>query len=74
MSKIQKKIADRFMKMTIYWHVKKTYFDKSIIPTAEQVIQDIDKQALNTLISQGYTEDEIGKMAEDIIGREKCKG
>jgi len=38
MSKIQKKIADRFMHMTIYWHIKKIYFDKSITPTTEQVI------------------------------------
>ena len=74
MSKIKRKIADRFLHVTIYYHINNTYFKKGITPTVEQVIQDIDKDALNTLLSQGYTEDEINKIVEDTIRRKKCKG
>ena len=74
MSGIQKKIADRFMRMTIYWHIQSTYFKRGVTPTAEQVMQDINDSALNTLLAQGYTEDGIKEMVEGIIRRQKCKG
>ena len=74
MSRIQKKISDRFIRMTIKYHIERTYYKKGITPTGEQVIQDIDKEALNTLLSQGYTEDKIKEIVEDTIRRQKCKG
>ena len=73
MSRVQKKIADRFMCMAIHNHVKKTYFKKGVHPTVEQVIQNIDKQALNILHSQGYTEDKIKEIVEESIRRQECK-
>ena len=73
-SRIRRKISDRFIRMTIYYHINNTYFKKGITPTGEQVIQDIDKNTLNTLISQGYTEDKIKEIVEDTIRRNKCKG
>ena len=73
-SGLQKKIADRFMRMTIYWHIKKTYFNIGVTPTVEQVMQDINKDALNTMLSQGYTEDDIRQMIDAVIRRRKCKG
>ena len=39
----------------------------------EQVMQDIDEDALDTLLSQGYTKDEIREMIENTIRRQKCK-
>lgn len=73
MSKTQKKVADRLMRMTMHSHIKKNYFKKGTIPTTEQIIQDIDKQALSTLMANGYTEDDIKGMITDIIRRQKCK-
>jgi len=66
-----KKIADRFMRMTIHNFIKSTYFKKGTTPTVEQVLMDIDKKVLDTLLSQGYTEDEIKGMIEDTIRRHK---
>ena len=73
MSKLQKKIADRFMRKTIYHHVNETYFEKSITPTVEQVMQNINEEALNTLLTY-YTLEEIKGITEEIIRRQLCKG
>lgn len=72
MSRIQKKVADRFLRMTIHNQVK-GYFKKGVHPTVEQVMQDIDKQALGILLSQGYTEDKIKEIVEESIRRQECK-
>jgi len=73
MSGIQKRVADKLMRVTIKHHVNKTYFKKGLCPTTEQVMQDIDRKILDTLLLQGYTEGEIGKMVEDTIKELKCK-
>ena len=72
MSNIQKKIANKFMRMTIGSHIK-GYIKKGIHPTTEQVMQNINQSALNTLAQYGYTHEEISKVVEDIIRRQKCK-
>jgi len=59
MSGIQKRVADKLMRVTIKHHVNKTYFKKGLF--------------LDTLLLQGYTEGEIGKMVEDTIKELKCK-
>ena len=71
---LKKKMADLLMREAIKHHVSKTYFKKGVTPTAEQVMQNIDKKALNILLSQGYTEDEIRGMVENTIKEQKCKG
>ena len=70
LTKIQKAIADRFMRMVIYRQVG-GYIKKGIHPTAEQVMQDIDRKSLDTLIQQGYTIEEITGIAEEVIRRQK---
>lgn len=73
MSKLQKKIATRLMRVTIYNHVNKTYLKKGLTPTTEQVMQDMDKKALSTLLGY-YTLDEIKGIIEKTIRRQLCKG
>lgn len=72
MTKIQKKIADRFMSMTIYWHVKKRIKDKPEL-IVEEAMSDIKDEATDTLISHGYTIEEIRRMAEEAIKKCQCK-
>lgn len=69
MTGMQKKIANRFMQMTINTHVTKEYFEKKIHPTTEQVMQDISSKKLIVLMQYGYTKEEIATMIDDVITR-----
>jgi len=72
MSRVQKKIADRFMCMAIHNHVKKTYFKKGVCPTVEQVMQDINEDSLSTLLLY-FTVEEIKEKTVESIRRQECK-
>lgn len=69
MTGMQKKIANRFMQMTINTHVTKEYFEKKIHLTTEQVMQDISSEKLIVLMQYGYTKEEIATMIDDVITR-----
>jgi hypothetical protein len=71
MSRLQKKIADKFMRMTIYWHTRNV-FEKDNTITVDKVIADINSASLDKLLSQGYTIEAIKEMAKEAI--ERCKG
>ena len=71
MSKIQKKVADRFMGMTIHKQVK-DYFKKGVHPTVEQIMQDINEDSLSTLLLYFTVEETKGKI-EKSIRRQECK-
>lgn len=72
-TRIQKKIADGFMRMQVHKHIKDTYFKRGVTPTVEQVIMDIDEKALNILLAQGYTIEEIRSMTVEVINRQNAK-
>lgn len=71
LSGLQKKIADKFLQETIKHHIKKEYLEKGITPTVEQVLQDIPAKKMLIILQNGYTREEITKIAEDIIGKQK---
>ena len=68
---IQKKIADKFLRMTISGHIKKRYSKKGITPTVEQVMQDIPATKMIVLLQNGYTREEITGIGGEVIRRQK---
>jgi hypothetical protein len=70
MNKIQKSIAMRFMHMTIVYKVK-DMIEKNQELTTNDVMIEINEQALQTLCSNGITIEEIESTIEDVI--DKCK-
>jgi len=68
--RIQKSMADKFMRMVIENHLR-VKAKKGIYPTADQVMQEINKKTFDVLLQHGYTEEGIKAVVEDIIGRRK---
>ena len=71
LSGIGKKLTDKLMSVTIKHYIKERYFKKSVHPTVEQVMMDLNREKLDTLLQQGYTEEEIREMVEIAIERKK---
>jgi len=69
MTRIQKKIADKFMEMTIKAHVKNEYHKIGVHPTAEQVFMNIKGEALDKLMQNGYTVEEIKEIIAKVVRR-----
>jgi len=72
MNRVEKTVTLAFMKSVIHNHIK-SYSKKGIQPTVEQVMNDIDKDKLITILNY-LSEDEIKGAIEDTIRRQKCKG
>jgi len=68
---VQISIANKFMRETIKHHIKREYYKKGIVPTTQQVMQDIPAQKMLVFLNNGFTREGIEGMVEDIIGRRK---
>ena len=69
LNKWQKKITDTFMRTMIEKHVNNRYFKKGLQPETEQVMQDIDDNALNVLMQHGYTREEIAMTVSEVLAK-----
>lgn len=69
-NKIEEKVVTETMRQTIRDHLK-GYKKKGVIPTVEQIIQDIKSEALETLAQHGYSIDRIKEIVEEEIRRLK---
>jgi hypothetical protein len=74
LNKVQKAIADKFMREMIKHHIKQEYLKKSVTPTVEQVMQDIPAKKMLILLQGGFTREGIEGIVAEVIGRQKCKG
>jgi len=72
MNRAEKTVTLAFMKSVMHNHIK-SYSKKGIQPTTEQVMNDIDKDKLATILNY-FSEEEIKNAIEDVIRRQKCKG
>jgi len=70
MSRIQKKTLDILLQRVLGSEVKRL-IKNGIEPTVEIVLENADERAIAMLLGQGYTTEELIKITEDVIRRQK---
>ena len=68
---LKKKMLEMTLRQAIGSEVKRLIKD-GIKPTIKIVLKNADERAIAMLLGQGYTIEELKKITEDIIRRQKC--